>query len=359
MDSTETLIITARDAQEIVQRVGVDALMDDLIDRLEEAFSGYSTEKAEIPTRNGFSYNTPATGLVEWMPCMYRGDDIVIKVVGYHPSNPEKRTLPTILSTASGYDSRTGHLKYLMDATLMTALRTGAASAISTRLLARDQKATVGLIGAGAQAVTQLHALSRVLEIDRVLVYDIDPLVQASFPDRVRPFLAHSSVSPTTLLQLLPASDVICTATSIQPGAGPIFKDIEIRSWAHINAVGSDFPDKIELPLPLLERAFVVPDFRDQAIVEGECQQLGDDAVGPELFEIVQNHELARGAREKLTVFDSTGWALEDHVGLHLFVDHARKYGLGKRLKVESICHDPRNPYQFLVDSVRHSVPIS
>ncbi len=66
-------------------------------------------------------------------------------------------------------------------------------------------------------------------------------------------------------------ADIICTATSADSGQGPIFEDLALQPWVHINAVGSDFRGKVELPLSLLKRSFVCPDLRIQAMQEGEC----------------------------------------------------------------------------------------
>ncbi|NDJ60670.1 MAG: ornithine cyclodeaminase family protein, partial [Chloroflexi bacterium] len=119
--------------------------------------------------------------------------------------------------------------------------------------------------------------------------------------------------------------------------------------WLHINAVGSDFPGKFEIPVALLERAFVSPDFPLQALAEGECQQLSREQVGPPLFELVRHPEAHHPVREQLSVFDSTGWALEDQVSLEMMLNYARELGVGTEIEIESAFADPLNPYGFLV----------
>lgn len=171
----KTLIISADDIYCLVQKLGIHALMDEMIERLTKAFSTYCDDNITIPARSGFQYSQPEIGLLEWMPSMKNGSHATVKMVGYHPTNPQQRNLPTILSTVSAYDTSTGHLLGLADATFLTALRTGAASAIASRILAKPCTRRVGLIGGGAQALTQLHALSRVFSVEEVFVYDIDP----------------------------------------------------------------------------------------------------------------------------------------------------------------------------------------
>jgi len=342
-----TLILTADDVHRVVRHVGLDAFMDALIERLRTAISGFDGEATVIPVRSGFAYSEPAEGLIEWMPCFRPGDHVVLKVVGYHPSNGRRNGLPTVISTVSAYDATSGHLKALADATLLTALRTGAASAVASDVLVRADARTVGLIGAGAQAVTQLHALTRVRSIERVLYFDSDPAASASFADRVASFASDVSLHAVSADEVVEGSDIVCTATSVGVGEGPVFGDVEPRPWCHFNAVGSDFPGKVEIPLSLLERSLVCPDFRLQAVAEGECQQLDPDSIGPSVTEVVRNAGLYMGAQESLTVFDSTGWALEDDVAMGLLAELAESLGLGMHLPIEAVVGDALNPYDF------------
>ena len=195
----KTIIFSTDDICRIVQHVGLDPLMDELIDRLMEAFKGFDATNTISPTRAGFHYEQPNLGLIEWMPVMQVGATAVVKIVGYHPHNPTSNRLPTILSTVSAYDTATGHLIGLADATFLTALRTGAASAVASRLMAWPQSQVVGLIGCGAQAVAQLHALSRVFEVEKVFCYDTDPEVSSTFVER-------ASFLGLTLVEVTPAS---------------------------------------------------------------------------------------------------------------------------------------------------------
>ncbi len=349
----KTLILTSSDIRQIVQYVGVDRLMDEMIARLQTALEEYDPQQTIIPVRSGFSYTEPKQGLVEWMPVMQTGSQVAIKVVGYHPENPRCHRLPTIISTISAYDPLTGHLTALSDATFITALRTGAASAVASTCLASSQSHVLGLIGAGAQAVTQLHALSRVFPIQRVLVFDIRPDVTLNFIERAGFMgLELDPVEPGELDRLVSSADIICTCTSVGVGAGPVFQDAGLKPWVHINAVGADFPGKFEVPYSVLQKSAVCPDFRDQAVVEGECQQLQEnhqaEDIGPELVELVRNRPAYAGLRDSMTVFDSTGWALEDQTALGLMLDYAQELGIGNQLEIEQLPLDPQDPYELV-----------
>jgi L-lysine cyclodeaminase len=354
----KTLILAQNDVQDIVRHFGVDTIMDHLIQKLTTAIIELDPDQTIIPIRSGFNYQSPQPGLVEWMPLYDKGRQVVIKLVGYHPENPEKYKLPTILSTISAYDTHTGHLKSLMDGVLLTSLRTGAASAISSKLMAHPDSSTLGLIGCGAQAVTQLHSITRVFNIKKVLIHDIDLDALNSFEARCAALGLKVEVLPSTVECIVSESDIICTATSIPIGAGPLFSQLPTKPHLHINAVGSDFPGKIEVPLDFLKNSFVCPDFRAQAIIEGECQQLEDADIGVELSEVLKNADKYTYIQNQRSVFDSTGWSLEDAVVMELFAELAQELGLGKEMEIESIGGDAKSPYGF-VETVSNTAKLA
>src|SRR5687768_14855763 len=139
-NNNKTLVLSSFDIQEILRHFGVDRMMMTLIERLSIAINNYNPETLTIPIRSGFNYEKPTQGLIEWMP-LHKQDDqggkVLIKVVGYHPTNQSKYNLPTIISTTSEYDTESGHLCALIDGVLATAIRTGAASAVASKLMAK------------------------------------------------------------------------------------------------------------------------------------------------------------------------------------------------------------------------------
>lgn len=348
---TSTHVLTSQDIERIILHVGIHPIMDALISGLEQAIFSFDPQQIEIPVRSGFHYQAPTMGLVEWMPLHQQGKQVVIKVVGYHPDNPKQKDLPTILSSISAYDTATGHLIGLVDGVLLTALRTGAASAVASKYLAHPESRALGLIGCGAQSITQLHALSRVFSFEKVLFYDLDPSTMSSFPARTDLLNLAVDMQPTDIETIVRESDILCTATSIDVGAGPLFEGLPTQDHLHINAVGSDFPGKIELPAALLNKGFVSPDFRSQAIQEGECQQLEASQIGPDWVEVIQNAKQYQHIQEQLSIFDSTGWPLEDQVVMDLFLSYANKLGLGQMLNIEHESMDAKNPYHFTSES--------
>jgi ornithine cyclodeaminase/alanine dehydrogenase-like protein (mu-crystallin family) len=344
-----TRILGEHELRQVVRATGLHALMDETLSALERELEHFDPASTELRKREGFQYQHPHPGVLEWMPVMQVGRHAVVKLVGYNPRNPEELGLPTILSSISLYDVTTGHLQAICDGTFPTALRTGAASAVASRLLAREDSRVLGLVGCGAQAVTQAHALSRVFPLERVLVYDIAPEAMHSFARRAA-FLGLEVVA-APLARVEQEADILCTATSVAVGAGPVVSGRLLKAHLHINAVGSDLPGKTELPVELLRRALVCPDYLPQAVVEGECQQLQPGEIGPTLFELARAPRQWHSHRQGLTVFDSTGFALQDKVVLEVLLAHAERLGVGPLLQVESLAEDPKDPYGFLQEA--------
>lgn len=341
-----TRLLGSDDMSALVETVGRDRFMDLMIERLQGRMREHDDDLVQVRARDGFRYEKPDLGLIEWMPTHEIAGPVVVKMVGYHPSNPLQRGLPSVIATSSMWDTETGHLVALADATLLTALRTGAASGIATDLLARSGPVTVGLVGLGAQAVTQLHAISRVRSIAKVVALDTDPEVAETFGRRTA-FLGLDVdvVDPARSETIVGEVDVLCTCTSVDIGAGSVVADAEHHPWLHVNAVGADFPGKLELPSSLVSRAQVAPDILEQCVVEGECQQVASDRIGPSISELVQRPSESAMFRNELTVFDSTGWAVEDDVALRLAVDLADQHGLGTDVRLEHLPADPYDPY--------------
>jgi len=340
-----TTLLGAEHVAELLRTVGRDRLMDTVIARLADRLAEHDPATVQVRDRDGFRYDKPALGLLEWMPTHEVGGPTVVKLVGYHPTNPLQRGLPSVIATSAMWDSETGHLVAFADATLLTAIRTGAASAVATDLLAATGPIVVGIVGLGAQAVTQLHAISRVREIDRVVAIDVDPTVAATFARRVEFVGVPIEIAPPDRAATIVGDvDVVCTCTSVDVGAGPVVAFAEPRPGLHVNAVGADFPGKLELPRELLARAVVIPDTLAQCLAEGECQQVDPSAIGPSLFELVQSREHAH-LRSAVTVFDSTGWAVEDDVALRVALELAGAHGIGVEIALEHLPDDPYDPY--------------
>jgi alanine dehydrogenase len=212
-----------------------------------------------------------------------------------------------------------------MDAADITAYRTGATSAIASKYLARRDSHTLGIIGAGRQAYTQIQAHARLFDLKQIKVFDISreatQRLLMSFSDYP---LKECSLEKTA------ASDIVCTLT---PSRRPFVKREWILPGTHINAIGADAEGKEELEPAILKEATVVVDDLRQTSAAGEINVpvakglFSVDEVYGTLAEIIVGRKQGRKDKDAITVFDSTGVAIEDVAVAKLIYEKAKKAG--------------------------------
>jgi alanine dehydrogenase len=247
-----------------------------------------------------------------------------LKWVNVHTTNLS-RGLPTVMAVWIHNDPETGYPLAVMDATDITAYGSGVSGAIASKYLARQDSHTLGIIGAGRQAHTQIQAHAELFELHRINVFDLsettaEKLVQ-SFPE----YAARKCP-----LEEAAASDIVCTLT---PSREPLLKKEWLRPGTHINAVGADAEGKEELEPSILKEAMVVVDDIRQAAAAGEINvpiargQFAVSDVYANLGELITGTKQGRTDPETITVFDSTGVAIEDAAVGRLIYEKARQVG--------------------------------
>ncbi len=288
------------------------------VEAMREAFIAFSEGRAQIPQRIQIPI-PEREGITLIMPGYIPPRELGLKVVSVFPHNPE-RGLPTISALVLMLDPETGAPMALLDGAFLTAWRTGAASGLATDLLARPDAESLALIGAGAQARTQLLAVCAVRPIRRVRVY-------SRTPERARKLIEEMrgqegvpediALAPTPEAAVAEA-DVVCTATN---SSTPVFDGRSLRPGTHINAIGSFTLQMRELDEETFRRASrVVVDSRAAALVEaGEVvwaiqQGIIREQDLIELGEIATGRQPGRRNPEEITLFKSVGLAVQDLV---------------------------------------------
>lgn len=247
-----------------------------------------------------------------------------VKWVNVHPQNPSLG-LSSIMGILIYSDPETGYPLAIMDATEITAYRTGAAAAIASKYLARQDSHTIGIIGAGFQAHTQILAHAELFNSIAINVFDVSKVAV----DRLIQSLSRFSIR-NCLIQDAVSSDIVCTLT---PSRSPVIKREWIAAGTHINAVGADAPGKQELDLSIIKEALVVVDDLEQASTSGEINvpiQKGAYSIGDiygTLAEIVAGKKKGRTDNSATTIFDSTGIAVEDIAVAKLLFERAKQAG--------------------------------
>jgi alanine dehydrogenase len=235
------------------------------------------------------------------------------------------------------FDGKTGALLCLMQADYLGQMRTGAASGIATRLMARPDAAEVGIYGSGKQARTQLQAICRVRRIRRTQVYSPNEEHRRQFAAEMSE-VCQTEVVPVARPEMAAEEkDIIITATTSRE---PVLLGHWIAEGTHINAAGSNFLGKAELDAATVRRcAVVVVDSKDQARIEaGDFQQGLDDgslrwADVRELGQVIVGRYNARTHVQDVTLFKSLGIAIEDVAVAARVYTKAQAEGVGKRLE--------------------------
>lgn len=311
--------------------IGPDALktcldMPSVIDAIEDAFVAFENGEAKMPSKSYIDLPEHG-GDFRAMPAHVR-DASGIKWVNVHPDNSTDHDLPTVMGTVIFSDPATGFPLAVMDGTVLTRYRTGAVAGVATRYLAPPDASSLGLLGAGQQARTQLDAIASVIEVERVVLADLDE-------QAIERFIEVESGRDCEVVGGSPEEvagcDVISTTT---PTRTPILKREWIDDGTHINAMGADAAGKQELESTALADAAVVVDDWEQCSHSGEINVpvseglLREDDVFGDLSEIVSGAvDMPSGNR--ITMFDSTGLAIQDIATARLVYREARDRGLG------------------------------
>ena len=308
------------------------------IDVVESAFIAYSAGSTDVPPRTIIAQEQ-TQGATLFMPGYIRESGaLAIKILSVRTSNSQ-RNLPLIHAIAVLIDPVTGQMLAVMDAGYLTALRTGAASGVATRYLARPNAHTVAIFGAGIQSRSQLSAVCTLRRIERAFIYDTSH-------KRTDYFIAEMRERVGPGIQLLPASssaqavneaDVICTATT---SFAPVFDGKNVKPGTHINAIGSYTPEMQEIDCATLGRASrIVVNTRLGALAEagdllvalrqGVIQR---SDIYAEIGEIAAGTKKGRLSEQEITCFKSVGNAVQDVAVAQSVYKEAAKQNLGSEI---------------------------
>ena len=313
----QTLLLDSDDVDE-------NALMADVIGAVEDAFAAYERGDAQMPAKSYVDlpqYNGDFRSMPAYMDAG-EWDAAGLKWVNVHPDNPTDHDLPTVMGTMIYSDPETAFPLAIMDGTELTMKRTGAAAAVATDHLAVENATSLGIVGAGVQSYTQLEAIAEIRPIEDVVVSDLDD-------DRVQRFIdTYGDEFDVRSGSISEAGhcDVLSTVTPVET---PIVGPGDVGEHTHINAMGADAEGKQELADDLLRGARIVIDDHKQCTHSGEINVpyhdgvLTDDDIDREIGQIVVGTKTGRDVDTGVTVFDSTGLAIQDVAAAHVVYEQA------------------------------------
>jgi alanine dehydrogenase len=319
-----TLVLTRGDVQSLLG-------WDECIAAVEAAFRLHAEGRSlapgvlAVPSREG-GFHIKAAGLD--LGRLY----FAAKSNGNFSANPRRHGLPAIQGVIVLCDGDDGRVLAVMDSIEVTIRRTAAATAVAAKWLARPDAAVATICGCGSQGRAQLRALKRVLPLQRAYAFDADEDTARAFARDLSADLGLDVSAVADLGEAVRSSDVCVTCT---PSRRPFLEREHVRPGTFVAAVGADSPDKQELHPALMAAGTVVVDVLDQCASIGdlhhalEAGALTRDNVHAELADIVTARKPGRRSRDEITIFDSTGTALEDVAAAAVVYERAVAAGAG------------------------------
>jgi alanine dehydrogenase len=327
MKRKELLLLTSREIRNLLS-------LDDCIGAVENAFRLYGEGKASPPEVLSMHAGEGGFHIKAGSLQLHRSY-FAAKVNGNFPNNGIRFGLPTIQGVIVLCDSGNGTPLAVMDSPEITSLRTGAATAVAAKYLARRDSQVVTICGCGNQGRVQLKAISRVCQLRTVFAYDNNQEQALRFAHELAAELKVSVKVTPDLADSVRQSDICVTCT---PSRQPLIGRDDVPAGIFIAAVGADNPDKHELHPSLMKSSKIVCDILEQCAVMGDLHHaivagvVAQADVYAEIGEIVAGKKTGRDSEEEIIIFDSTGMALQDVAAAAFLYEKAERDGSGVRL---------------------------
>ena len=307
--------------------------MGDLIETMESALAEFSAGRTQQPLRTVLEVG-PSHAFFGVMPAfMPAAGALGTKLVTVFGSNAAIG-LPSHLATILLMDATTGELLSVMDGRYITEARTAAVSAVSTRLLAREDAGVVAILGSGVQARSHLRALSHVRALREVRVWSPSEANRRAFAEEMHREIAVPVAASPSVQAAVDGADIIALTTAARE---PVLKNEWVADGAHLAAVGACRPDQREMETALVKRARTFVDSRTGALAEAgdlvlPMREGAIDAthIAGELGELAAGTVTGRRTANEVTLFKSLGMAVEDVAAAHLAYQRATERGLGR-----------------------------
>ena len=307
MNSADTLLLTRRNVAQLLS-------IEECIVAVEQAFKLYAAGEAPTPGVLGIHAQDGGFHIKAGILNL-RKNYFVAKINANYPDNNKKYGLPTIQGIMAVYDAENGRLLALMDSIEITIIRTGAATAVAIKWLAKEKAKVATICGSGNQGKISLRAVMKVRQLEKIFVFDIDETRAQQFARDLSKELGISIQPVNDLKEALMESDICITCT---PSKKYFLLREYISPGSFIAAVGADSEDKQELDPSLLISGKLVTDITSQSVTIGELHHgvkqglMTVDSVHAELGQIILGQKTGRESDEEIIIFDSTGTALQD-----------------------------------------------
>jgi len=240
------------------------------------------------------------------------------------------------------YSAKSGQLLALLEADYLGQMRTGAASGVATKYMARPEARAVGIVGTGLQARTQLEAIAAVRRLERIRAFGRNPERCAQFASEMSARLGLPVTPCASAEEAVREADIVVTATT---ASRPVVRGAWLAAGAHVNAIGANFPQKRELDDEAVQRAgMIAADSVDQSQLEAGdlIQAFGEDlarwSTVRELADIVTGKVPGRTHASEITLFKSNGIAIWDVAVAARVYELAEQRQVGQRIPLWEQC---------------------
>jgi ornithine cyclodeaminase/alanine dehydrogenase len=291
--------------------------MQEVIGAVEEAYKAFNSDQVVQPDYIGIDLHPPR-GDIDFKLGYYKGNEIISMKAssGGFPNNPTTYGVPSGMGTILLFDARTCALICVMDGSLLTDFRTGAAGAVSVKALARKNAKKITSIGTGNQARMQIRAINEVMKIEEIHAWDHTAESLSRFKADIEREFDIPVVIANSKKEAVEQADILITTTR---GKGSVVQAAWVKPGTHIVAIGTDAKGKQEFEPEIFRNAKVVVDSLMQCSEKGEIQHalsqniITKDGVHAEIGEVLLGVKPGRGSDEEITIFDSTGMAIQDN----------------------------------------------
>jgi ornithine cyclodeaminase/alanine dehydrogenase len=305
----KTLLLNKQDVGRLIS-------IKEVIGTVEEAYKAFNSGQVIQPAYT--CIRLPPQGEIDFKLGYNEANEIISMKAssGGFPNNPTEHGVPSGMGTILLFDARSCALICVMDGSLLTGLRTGAAGAVSVKALARRNAKTITSIGTGNQARMQIRAIREVMTIDTIHAWARNPASVTQFQADIEREFGIPVVVARSKKDAVEQADILVTTTR---GKGSLVEAAWVRPGTHIVAIGTDTYGKQELAPEVFRNAKIVVDSIAQCVEKGETWHplnkniISQDDIHAEIGEILLGKKAGREADDEITIFDSTGMAIQDN----------------------------------------------
>ncbi len=320
----------------VLSRRDVEAALDPdrLVDAVAAAMADLSAGRGSFPNRTAADVAEVGGALIAMPAYLAGAGALAAKLVAMFPGNAALG-LPTHKAIVAVFDPATGAPEAVMDGEVVTAMRTAACSALSAKLLAREDASVLAVLGTGVQARAHAEAVKRVRPIREVRIAGRNP-------DRVRALAGElGAVAAESYADAIAGADIVCACTH---SPEPVVRGAWLDPGTHVTSVGFN-PEGREVDADAVARALVVVESRAAALAPYPAGSndlvwairdgaVGDDHVHAEIGELVSGTRPGRTSPDQITLYKSVGVAAQDAAAAALALETARARGLGTEIEI-------------------------